>query len=120
MTSSHDDAVPRENREYINYCIRRLFDDKKYYIGKVATSIEPRLTNKNVLVRTVAYEDGDLDELDEDQLRLWRYTNDDDEINNQKDNATMKDDSDVAKQQCQDSVMLFWQTVKPCVIIIIG
>ena len=48
-----------------------------------------------------------MDELDENQLWLWRYTDDDDDINNQNNNDTMKDGSDAAKQQRQDSAILF-------------
>ena len=75
------DAVAEGNEEYINYQIRRLWNDGNYYIGTVVTSIAPRFTDDNVLVRTVAYADGDKDIADEKQLREWKYTtvNDDDD-----------------------------------------
>ena len=97
-----DDTVAEGNKEYINYRIRRLFNDGNYYIGTVVTSIAPQLTDDNVLVRTVAYADGDKDIVDEQELREWKYTtdDDDDDDNDNDDDAadsSRDDDATVAE-----------------------
>ena len=93
------DAVAEGNEEYINYQIRRLWNDGNYYIGTVVTSIAPRFTDDNVLVRTVAYADGDKDIADEKQLREWKYTtvNDDDDDDDDDADSSHDDDDTVAE-----------------------
>ena len=80
VPTTASDTVAEGNEEYINYQIRRLWNDGNYYIGTVVTSIAPRPTDDNVLVRTVAYADGDVDVVDEKQLREWKYTTVNDDV----------------------------------------
>jgi len=94
--NADDDTVAEGNEAYINYRIRRLFNDGNYYIGTVVTSIAPRPTDDNVLVRTVAYADGDIDIVDEQQLRKWKYTTEDDDDDDAAD-SSRDDDNTVAE-----------------------
>ena len=101
VPTTASDTVAEGNEEYINYQIRRLWDDGNYYIGTVDTSIAPRFTHDNVLVRTVAYADGDKDIVDEKQLREWKYTtlNDDDDDDDDDVDSSHNDDDRIDNQK---------------------
>ena len=93
VPTTASDTVAKGNEEYINYQIRRLWNDGNYYIGTVVTSIAPRHTDDNVLVRTVAYADGDVDIVDEKQLREWKYTTVNDDDHDDADSSHDDDDT---------------------------
>ena len=75
--------VEEGNEEYQGHEVVRMFDyNNMYHVGLVDTSVAPRLVcddAKNgefVEVRTVRYySDSQTEELDVNQLRIFKYTN---------------------------------------------